>query len=83
MDMLDTNYVIDKTALDFALQLHESSMKDTQKMGESLMNSYRKQIEELQKDLNMSNEYIYYVNKCVKLQCVPRNFDFWFGFIRE
>jgi hypothetical protein len=80
--MPDENYVINKPALDLALQLHESSMKATQRMGESLMDSYRKQIEELQNDLNISNEYIYYVNKCVKLQCVPRNFDFWFDFIR-
>ena len=83
VELEENNYVIPKNAMDFALKLFENSAKETAKNGEWLMSNYQKQIEELKSDLNISNLYIDYVQKCVKLQVVPRNYGYWYVHIRE
>ena len=80
--MDEENYVINKDAMDFALKLHEASLQDTFNIGNSLLKSVTKERDELSLSLTLANGYIDYVEDCIKLYAVPRDYNFWYKFIR-
>ena len=68
--------------LELALGLFQFHINENNKLQDSIIGNFQITINELEKELTLVNSYIYYVEKCIKLQTVPHNFDFWYKFIR-